>query len=68
MLNLNLMSIGSTTFQRFPQHFMWSGCFGLSEVCNVGSKIRSLKCFEYKLEAQTVEIADDVDEWIAKIK
>ena len=36
--------------------------------CSVGSKIRSLKCFEYKLEAQTVEIADDVDEWIAKIK
>ena len=36
--------------------------------CSVGSKIRSLKCFEYKLEAETVEITDDVDEWIAKIK
>jgi len=36
--------------------------------CSVGSKIASLKCFEYKLEAQVVDIVDDCDEWIAKIK
>ena len=36
--------------------------------CSVGSKIASLKCFEYKLEAQTVDIVDDCDEWIATIK
>ena len=36
--------------------------------CSVGSKIRTLKCFEYKLEQAEVVITDDCDEWIAKIK
>ena len=36
--------------------------------CSVGSKIASLKCFEYKLEAQIEDIVDDCDEWIATIK
>ena len=36
--------------------------------CSVGSKVRSLKCFEYKMTEATKDIVDDCDEWIAKIK
>ena len=36
--------------------------------CSVGSKVRSLKCFEYKMSEATKDIVDDCDEWIAKIK
>jgi len=36
--------------------------------CSVASKVRSLKCFEYKLTEATKDIVDDCDEWIAKIK
>ncbi len=35
--------------------------------CSVGSKVRSLKCFEYKMTEATKDIVDDCDEWIAKI-
>jgi len=36
--------------------------------CSVGSKVRSLKCFEYKMTEATKDIVDDCDEWIATIK
>lgn len=36
--------------------------------CSVGSKVRSLKCFEYKMTEATKDIVDDCDEWIAKIQ
>ena len=36
--------------------------------CEVGSKVRSLNCFEYKMTEATKDIVDDCDEWIAKIK
>ena len=36
--------------------------------CSVGSKVRSLKCFEYKMPESTKDLVDDCDEWIAKIK
>jgi hypothetical protein len=36
--------------------------------CSVGSKVRSLKCFEYKMTEATKDIVDDCDEWIAKIR
>ena len=36
--------------------------------CSVASKVRSLKCFEYKMTQATIDIVDDCDEWIAKIK
>ena len=36
--------------------------------CSVGSKVRSLKCFEYKMTEATKDIVDDCDEGIAKIK
>ena len=36
--------------------------------CSVASKVRSLKCFEYKMTEATKDIVDDCDEWIAKIK
>jgi len=36
--------------------------------CSVASKVRSLKCFEYKMTQATIDIVDDCDEWIAKIR
>ena len=36
--------------------------------CSVGSKVRSLKCFEYKMTEATKDIVDDCDEWIETIK
>jgi hypothetical protein len=36
--------------------------------CSVGSKVRTLKCFEYKLEQTAIVIEDDCEEWIAKIQ
>ena len=36
--------------------------------CSVASKVRTLKCFEYKMTQATIDIVDDCDEWIAKIK
>ena len=36
--------------------------------CSVGSKVRSLKCCEYKMTEATKDIVDDCDEWIEKIK
>ena len=36
--------------------------------CSVGSKVSSLKCFEYKLEQAEVVVVDDCEAWIAKIK
>ena len=36
--------------------------------CSVASKVRSLRCFEYKMTEATKDIVDDCDEWIAKIR
>ena len=36
--------------------------------CSIGSQIQALKCFEYKLTAETEDDLVKVEQWIQKIK
>ena len=36
--------------------------------CTIGSAKRTMKCFEYKLTAELIDLHGEVDEWITQIQ